>query len=47
MRSYYFAVAVLMWFVQPVIFIAATGIVTLMLYRMEFHSRTIDVLAGN
>ena len=46
MRSYYFAVAVLMWFVQPLFFIAATAIVTLMLYRMEFHSRTIDVLAG-
>jgi uncharacterized membrane protein len=46
MRSYYFAVAVLMWFVQPLFFIVATAIVTLMLYRMEFHSRTIDVLAG-
>ena len=46
MRAYYFAVAVLMWFVQPLFFIAATAIVTLMLYRMEFHSRTIDVLAG-
>lgn len=46
MRSYYFAVAVLMWFVQPSFFIAATAVVTVMLYRMEFHSRTIDVLAG-
>ena len=46
MRAYYFAVAVLMWFVQPLFFIAATAIVTLMLYRMEFHLRAIDVLAG-
>ena len=47
MRSYYFAVAVMMWFVQPLFFIAATLVVTLMLYRMEFHSRTIDVLSGS
>jgi len=46
MRAYYFAVAVLMWFVQPLFFMAATLIVTFMLYRMEFHSRTLDVLSG-
>lgn len=45
MRAYYFAVAALMWFVQPLFFIAATLIVTFMLYRMEFHSRTLDVLS--
>ena len=39
MRSYYFAVAVLMWFVQPLGFIA-------MLYRIEFNSRTINVPGG-
>ncbi|TAG44772.1 MAG: DUF599 family protein [Betaproteobacteria bacterium] len=47
LRAYYFALAVLLWFVQPLFFIVATGIVTLMLYRMEFHSRTLDVLSGN
>ncbi len=46
MRAYYFAVAVLMWFVQPIFFMAATLVVTFMVYRMEFHSRTLDVLAG-
>ncbi len=45
MRAYYFAVAALMWFVQPLFFIAATLVVTFMLYRMEFHSRTLDVLS--
>ena len=45
MRSYYFAAAALMWFVQPLFFIAATLVVTFMLYRMEFHSRTLDVLS--
>jgi uncharacterized membrane protein len=46
LRAYYFALAVLLWFVQPLFFIVATAIVTLMLYRMEFHSRTLDVLSG-
>ena len=35
----------LMWFVQPLFFIATTLVVTFMLYRMEFHSRTLDVLS--
>ncbi len=46
LRAYYFALAVLMWFVQPLFFMIATAVVTLMLYRMEFHSRTLDVLSG-
>jgi len=37
----------LLWFVQPRFFIAATALVTVMLYRMEFHSRTLEVLAGD
>ena len=45
MRAYYFAAAGLMWFVQPLFFIASTLVVTFMLYRMEFHSRTLDVLS--
>ncbi len=46
LRAYYFALAVLMWFVQPLFFIGGTALVTLMLYRMEFHSKTLDVLSG-
>ncbi|MGL4232093.1 MAG: DUF599 domain-containing protein [Casimicrobium sp.] len=46
LRAYYFALAVLMWFVQPIFFMVGTAIVTVMLYRMEFHSRTLDVLSG-
>ena len=47
LRAYYFSVALLLWFVQPWFFIAATALVTVMLYRMEFHSRTLEVLAGD
>jgi uncharacterized membrane protein len=46
LRGYYFALPVLLWFVHPVAFILATGIVTAMLYRMEFRSRTLEVLSG-
>jgi uncharacterized membrane protein len=46
LRAYYFALAALLWFVQPLFFMAGTVIVTVMLYRMEFHSRTLDVLSG-
>ncbi|MBL8309822.1 MAG: DUF599 domain-containing protein [Burkholderiales bacterium] len=47
LRAYYFSVALLLWFVQPWFFIAATALVTIMLYRMEFHSRTLAVLCGD
>jgi uncharacterized membrane protein len=46
LRAYYFALPVLLWFVHPVAFMLATGIVTAMLYRMEFRSRTLEVLSG-
>ncbi|TAG71677.1 MAG: DUF599 family protein [Burkholderiales bacterium] len=46
LRAYYFALAALLWFVQPLFFIVGTAVVTIMLYRMEFHSRTLDVLNG-
>jgi uncharacterized membrane protein len=44
LRAYYFSLAVLTWFVNPVVFVIATGVVVLMVYRMEFHSRTLDAL---
>lgn len=47
LRAYYFSAALLLWFVQPWFFIVATVLVTAMLYRMEFHSRTLDVLKGD
>jgi uncharacterized membrane protein len=46
LRGYYFALPVLLWFVHPLGFIAATAVVTAMLYRMEFHSRTLDELSN-
>ena len=39
------AVVARIWFVQPLFFVTATLVVTFMLKRMEFHSRTLDVLS--
>ena len=44
-RSYYFALAVLAWFVNPLLFIAAAALVVMVLYRREFRSATLRTLA--
>jgi uncharacterized membrane protein len=41
LRSYYFGLAALSWFLQPWLFVVLTGIVVLVVYRREFHSRTL------
>ena len=43
-RSYYFALAVLAWMVNPWLFIAATALVVFVLYRREFHSSVLSTL---
>jgi uncharacterized membrane protein len=44
LRAYYFALAVLPWFISAYPFMIGTLIVVAMLYRTEFHSRTLDAL---
>ena len=44
MRAYYFGLAALSWFVNPYIFMAATTLVVLVLYRREFHSHALSYL---
>lgn len=46
-RSYYFALAVLAWFVNPWIFIAASAWVVGVLYRREFASSVLRTLMTN
>jgi len=46
-RSYYFALAVLVWFINPVIFMLAAGLVVYVLYRREFNSSVLRTLMGN
>jgi uncharacterized membrane protein len=44
LRAYYFALAVLLWFVNPILFMAGTVVVAACVYRTEFHSRTLEAL---
>ena len=43
-RSYYFGMATLSWFVHPMLLFPAALTVVLVLYRREFHSRTLKAL---
>lgn len=43
-RTYYFAMALLAWFVHPIALIVTSIWVVLVLYRREFHSRTLRIL---
>ena len=44
MRSYYFGMAALSWFIHPAALIPAVLIVVLVLYRREFRSRTLRAI---
>ncbi|AYC33329.1 DUF599 family protein [Pseudomonas cavernae] len=44
LRSYYFGMAVLAWFINPWLFMLVTTGVLLVLYRREFHSAVLDVM---
>lgn len=43
-RAYFFALAVLGWFLHPVVFVLATTWVTWVVYRREFRSRSNRIL---
>ncbi|BAV32897.1 membrane protein [Sulfuricaulis limicola] len=44
LRAYYFSLAALGWFVHPWVFVAATTLVTVVLYLREHHSKTMKML---
>jgi uncharacterized membrane protein len=44
LRSYYYSLALLMWFIHPYAFMAASAAVVAVLYRREFRSRTLKTL---
>ena len=44
LRSYYYALAVVAWFIHPVAFVAASTLVVFVLYRREFHSEALTAL---
>ena len=47
LRAYYFALAALMWFLNPWAWMAATSWVVLILYHREFHSEALRAIAGS
>jgi len=44
LRSYYFALSMLAWFIHPVAFVFSTTIVVVVLFQREFHSQTMLVM---
>lgn len=44
LRSYYFAMALLAWFLHPLALIATTTFVVMVMYRREFRSKTLQIL---
>ena len=44
LRTYYFGLAALSWFLQPYLFMALTALVVLVVYRREFRSHTMTIL---
>ncbi|AKH19344.1 DUF599 domain-containing protein [Sedimenticola thiotaurini] len=44
LRTYYFSLAVLGWFINPWLFVALSGTIVWILYRREFKSRTLNEL---
>ena len=45
LRAFYFAIAFLEWFIHPLALIVASFWVVLVLYRREFHSRTLALVS--
>ncbi len=45
LRAYYFAVPLVLWLVNPWLFVAGTLLITLVTYYMEFHSATVKALS--
>ncbi len=44
LRAYYFGLAMLSWFIHPVLFMVVTAAVVAVLYRREFNSRMVRIL---
>ena len=46
LRSYYFAIPVLGWFVHPWLYIIGSLGVSATIYWMDFHSKTLEAMLG-
>lgn len=44
LRTYYYSLALLSWFAGPLFLIGSSVLVTMVMYRREFHSKTMSML---
>ena len=44
LRAYYFSMAVIAWFVHPLLFLLATSLVVAVLYHREFMSKSLTLM---
>ena len=46
-RAYYFGLALLAWHIHPFALMVSTVLVVVVLYRREFHSRTLKLIMSD
>jgi uncharacterized membrane protein len=46
LRTYYFSIAMLTWFIHPLLFMFSSSLVVFVLFRREFKSSTLNILTG-
>jgi uncharacterized membrane protein len=46
LRTYYFSIAMLTWFIHPLLFMFSSSLVVFVLFRREFKSSTLSILTG-
>jgi uncharacterized membrane protein len=46
LRTYYFSISMLTWFIHPVLFMFSSSLVVFILFRREFKSSTLKILTG-
>lgn len=46
LRTYYFSISMLTWFIHPVLFMLSSSLVVYVLFRREFKSSTLKILTG-
>ena len=45
MRSYYYAMAVLSWYLHPILFMVFTALIVMVIFRREFMSKALGILS--
>tara|TARA_B100001063_G_C16703434_1_gene523878 strand:+ start:537 stop:1262 length:726 start_codon:yes stop_codon:yes gene_type:complete len=47
LRTYYFSISMLTWFIHPVLFMLSSTLIVFILFRREFKSSTLKILTGH